>query len=160
MRMFRTKLLVLAVFYLLFFSKYQFLPCWNKIWDDRILFAWQLELSNTIKILAKKKKGWTNKKNYPPVDHILFHLGLLSQNAAEKHPQHTQSMRCFFKGSKWKFSCNLYSKHRMNLNLKNNDRMSCSSWMCKMCDSNWASFVCLVFYSTIRERKLVQVEML
>lgn len=50
------------------------------------------------KDFGKKEKGWTNNKNYPPVDDILFHLGLLSQNAAGKDPQHTQSMRVFSQG--------------------------------------------------------------
>lgn len=39
----------------LFFSKYQYLLCWSKIWDDRISFTRLLGLSGTVRILAKKK---------------------------------------------------------------------------------------------------------
>lgn len=38
----------------------------------------------------KKKKVGQIMKTVLPVDHVLFHLGLLSQNATEKDPQHVR----------------------------------------------------------------------
>lgn len=136
----------LTSFGVFFSPKYQHLPCWSKIWDDRISFTCLLGLSRTIKILAKKKKAGQIMKPPPPqVDHILFHLRQLSQNATKKDLQHSQwthpviewddfrrELSGFFTATfqqRWNESRHLKKKKRD----PTRTRISCSSWVCKIC---------------------------
>lgn len=85
-------------------------------------------------------------KTVLPVDHVLFHWGLLSQNATENDPQHVRWSRTMIGGEHFPretvefFSRNLNGRHGMNPDIKKlinkHDRLSHSSWMCMMCDFN------------------------
>lgn len=61
-------------------------------------------------------------KTVLPVDHVLFHLGLLSQNATKTHNMYGErallSEERIFAGRKWIFSRNLNGKHGMNPDIK------------------------------------------
>lgn len=82
-----------------------------------------------------------------------YYLKMQQRKTYNMHSEHALWLNeRIFAGSKWIFSCNLSANMEWIQTLKEkHDRMSCSSWMCKMCDFNSAQLI-LCFISLSGKR--------
>lgn len=88
----------------------------------------------------------------PSGSHIISPEAIISKCNRKTYNVHSEHAlwlnERIFAGSKWIFSCNLSANMEWIQTLKEkHDRMSCSSWMCKMCDFNSAQLIlCVILF--------------